>query len=117
MITGQTDSGKSYLTGLAALVAGGLRELLNLRFRKFIEGLLHASPDQFLDLPLDYFLVELSNITGYGLSSPFECLCSNFILPETGKPCLLFCHIQLAQLIVPYLYLICECGTFTVLPQ
>ena len=27
---------------------------------------------------------------------------SNFILPETGKPCLLFCHILFAQLIVPY---------------
>ena len=33
----------------------------------------------------------------------FECLCSNFILPETGKPCLLFCLLQFAQLIVPYL--------------
>ena len=39
------------------------------------------------------------------MSSPFECLCGNFILPETGKPCLLFCPIQFAQLIVPYPYL------------
>ena len=37
------------------------------------------------------------------MSSPFECLYSNFILPETGKPCLLFCLFQFAQLIVPYL--------------
>ena len=29
-------------------------------------------------------------------------MCRNFILPETGKPCLLFCPIQFAQLIVPY---------------
>ena len=28
---------------------------------------------------------------------------SNFILPETGKPCLLFCLLQFAQFIVPYL--------------
>ena len=50
----------------------------------------------------DYFLVELYNVVGHGLLSPFECLCSNFILPETGKPCLLFCLLQFAQLIVPY---------------
>ena len=30
-------------------------------------------------------------------------VCRNFILPETGKPCLLFCLFQFAQLIVPYL--------------
>ena len=29
-------------------------------------------------------------------------MCRNFILPETGKPCLLFCLLQFAQLIVPY---------------
>ena len=27
---------------------------------------------------------------------------SNFILPETGKPCLLFCLLQFAQFIIPY---------------
>ena len=36
-------------------------------------------------------------------SSPFECLCCNFILPETGKQCLLFYFFQFAQLIIPYL--------------
>ena len=30
-------------------------------------------------------------------------MCSNFILPETGKPCLLFYLFQFAQFIVPYL--------------
>jgi hypothetical protein len=56
-------------------------------------------------LPLDNFLVELYNVVGHGLPSPFECLCRNFILPETGKPCLLFLA-DFAQLIIPYPYAI-----------
>ena len=79
------------LTGLAALVACCLGEFFCFSFQQFVECLLHATADQFFDLTLDYFLVELYNVFGHGLSSPFECVCSNFILPETGKPCLLFC--------------------------
>lgn len=30
-------------------------------------------------------------VGGHGLLSPFECLCRNFILPETSKPCPFFC--------------------------
>ena len=52
------------------------------------EGFLNAAADQFLDLRLDNFLVELYNVVGDGLLSPFECLCRNFILPEICKPCL-----------------------------
>ena len=89
------------LPGLAALVAGSLSQFLSLRLQKPIQCFLHASPNQFLDLPLDNFLVELYNVVGHGLPSPFECLCSNFILPETGKPCLLFLA-NFAQLIIPY---------------
>ena len=93
------------LPGFAALVAGSLSQFLSLRLQKPIHCFLHASPNQFLDLPLDNFLVELYNVVGHGLSSPFECLCGNFILPETGKPCLLFCLLQFAQFIVPYLFI------------
>ena len=45
------------LTGLAALVAGRLCQGLRLLFQQLVQGFLHAAPDQFLDLPLDYFLV------------------------------------------------------------
>ena len=81
---------------------GYLRQFLSLRFQKLIECFLHTASNQFFNLPLDNFLVELYNVVGHDLSSPFECLYSNFILPETGKPCLLFCLFQFAQLIVPY---------------
>ena len=40
------------LTGLAAFVAGGLRQRLRLLFQQLVQGFLHAAADQFLDLPL-----------------------------------------------------------------
>ena len=46
--------------------------------------------DQFLDLALDNFLVQLYNLLGHGLQSPFRMVCRNFILPEFCKPCLFF---------------------------
>lgn len=49
------------------------------------EGLLHAAADQFLDLPLDNFLIQLYNSLGHSLLSPFECLCGNFILLEPAS--------------------------------
>ena len=60
---------------------------------------LNASPNQFLDLPLDYFLVELYNFVGHGLSSPFECLCCNFILPETASRVYFFAFFNLRNLL------------------
>ena len=45
------------LTGLAALVAGGLRQRLRLLLQQFVQGFLYAAANQFLDLALDYFLV------------------------------------------------------------
>ena len=45
------------LTGLAALIAGRLRQRLCLLFQQLVQGLLHAAANQFLDLALDYFLV------------------------------------------------------------
>ena len=60
------------LASLAALVAGCLGQFLRLCVQKIVECLLHAAADQLLDLPLDYFLVELYNVVGHGLSSPFR---------------------------------------------
>ena len=45
------------LTGLAALIAGRLRQGLRLLFQQLVQGFLHAAANQFLDLALDYFLV------------------------------------------------------------
>ena len=45
------------LMGLAALIAGRLRQGLRLLFQQLVQGSLHAAADQFLDFPLDYFLV------------------------------------------------------------
>ena len=45
------------LTGLAALIAGRLRQRLRLLLQQLIQGFLHAAANQFLDLTLDYFLV------------------------------------------------------------
>ena len=45
------------LTGLAALIAGGLCQGLRLLFQQLVQGFLHATADQFLDLALDNFLV------------------------------------------------------------
>ena len=62
-----------------------------------------TASDQFFELALDYFLVQLYNFLGHGLLSPFRMVCRNFILPEVCKPCLFL--FQFAQLIVPYLLL------------
>ena len=45
------------LTGLAALIAGGLCQGLRLLLQQLVQGFLHAAANQFLDLALDYFLV------------------------------------------------------------
>ena len=44
-------------TGLAALVAGRLGQLLRFLLQQFIQRLFHAASDQLLKLVLDYFLV------------------------------------------------------------
>ena len=40
------------LTGLAALIAGGLSQRLRLLLQQLVQGFLHAATNQFLDLPL-----------------------------------------------------------------
>ena len=73
------------LTGLAALIAGRLRQGLRLLLQQLVQGFLHAAANQFLDLPLDNFFIQLYNFLGHSLLSPFECLCGNFILPEPAS--------------------------------
>ena len=57
-----------------------------------------CAADQFLDLALDNFLVQLYNLLGHGLQSPFRMVCRNFILPEFCKPCLFFPPFNLRNL-------------------
>ena len=45
------------LTGLAALIAGRLRQRLRLLLQQLVQGFFYTSSNQFLDLPLDNFLV------------------------------------------------------------
>ena len=87
------------LTGLAALVAGGLRQRLSLFFQQLVQSLLHAAADQFLDLSLDNFLIQLYNFLGHSLLSPFECLCGNFILPEPASYVFFYALFNLRNLL------------------
>ena len=73
---------------LIALVPGSLGQLLCLGLQQLIEGFFDAAAHQFLELPLDYFLVKLYNLFRHGLLSPFRMVCRDFILPEICKPCL-----------------------------
>ena len=73
------------LTGLAALVAGRLRQRLRLLFQQLVQRLFHAAADQFLELPLDNFLIQLYNFLGHSLLAPFRMVCGNFILPEPAS--------------------------------
>ena len=62
------------------------------------QALIHA-PDQFLDLVLDYFLVQLHDFIKYGLLSPFRMVCRDFILPEPASYVFFYLF---AQVIVHY---------------
>ena len=77
------------LTLLIALVPGRLSQFLRLGLQQFVECLLYTAPNQFFDLTLDYFIVQLYTLFGYGLLSPFRMMCRNFILSEICQPCLL----------------------------
>jgi len=72
------------LTSLTALVAGRLRQGLCL-LQQLVQGFLHAAANQFLDLTLDNFLIELYNLLGHSLLSPFRMVCRDFILPEPAS--------------------------------
>ena len=62
------------LAGFTALITRCLGQFLGLRLQEFVERFFHTPADQFFDLALDYFLVQLYNLLGHGLLSPFECL-------------------------------------------
>ena len=87
------------LTGLAALVARRLRQGIRLLFQQLVQCFLHATADQFPDLPLDHFLVQLYNFLGHRLLAPFECLCGNFILPEPASYVSFFAFFNLRNLL------------------
>ena len=72
---------------------------LNKKAHIHIEDFLHAAADQFSDLTLDNFLVQLYSFLGHSLLAPFECLCGNFILPEFCKLCLFLLFFNLHNLL------------------
>ena len=87
---------------LITLVPGSLGQLLCLGLQQLVECLLYAATHKFLELPLDYFLIQLYNLFRHGLLAPFRMVCRDFILPEGCKPCLLLFAFQFAKIIVPY---------------
>ena len=50
-----------------------------------IECFFYAAANQFFDLSLDYFLVNLYNLFRHGLHSPFRMVCRDFILTESAN--------------------------------
>jgi len=87
------------LTGLVALIAGRLRQRLRLLFQQLVQRLLHAAANQFLDLPLDNFLIQLYNFLGHSLLSPFRMVCGNFILPEPASYVFFYAVFNLRNLL------------------
>ena len=65
----------------------------------FDERFLHAAADQFLDLPLDNFLVQLYNFLGHSLLSPFRMVCRDFILPEPASYVFFYPFFDLRKLL------------------
>lgn len=59
------------LPGLVTLVTGRSGQLFRFYLHQLIQGFFYATSDQFFDLPLDYFLVQLYNLFGYSLLFPF----------------------------------------------
>ena len=59
------------LAGLIALVASSLGQFLCFLLQKLVQRLFYAPSDQFFDLPLDNFLVELYNLLRHSLLAPF----------------------------------------------
>ena len=72
--------------------------------RQIVQGFLHATADQFLDLALDNFLIELYNLLGHSLLAPFRMVCRDFILPEPASYVFFYALFNLRKL----LYIIYE---------
>lgn len=79
---------------LIALILSSLNQFPRFHFQQLVEGFFYAALYTFFNLALDYHLIQFYNFIGHGLLSLFECLVSNFILPENFKPCLAssFCN-------------------------
>lgn len=65
--------------------------------------LFDSSEDAHDELNSFFADLQAAEIDGFLAMPPHEHVCGNFILPETGKPCLLFCRFQFAQFIIRYL--------------
>lgn len=50
---------------LIPLVPSCLRQLFRFSFQKAIQRFFYASSHKFLQLPLDYFLIQLYNLLGH----------------------------------------------------
>ena len=87
------------LTGLAALIAGGLRQGLRLLLQQLVQGFFHVAANQFFELPLDNFLIQLYNFLGQSLLSPFRMVCGNFILPEPACYVFFYAFFNLHKLL------------------
>ena len=87
------------LAGLAAFVAGRLRQRLRLLLQQLVQSFLHAAADQFPDLTLDNFLVQLYNFLGHSLLSPFRMVCRDFILPEPASYVFFYALFNLRNLL------------------
>jgi hypothetical protein len=87
------------LTSLAALVASGLGQGLCLLFQQFIQRFLHAAADQFFELSLDNFLIQLYNFLRHSLLSPFRMVCRDFILPEPASYVFFYALFNLRKLL------------------
>ena len=87
------------LSRFVAFITRRLCKLLRFCFQRLVQCLFYASAHKFLDLPLDYSLIQCYNFLRDGSKVPFEYLCSNCILPTAG-------HVYFfAQFIVHYLTL------------
>jgi hypothetical protein len=86
-------------TNLATFVAGRPRQGLRLLLQQLVHGSIRAAADQFPDLTLDNFLIQLYNFLGHSLLSPFECLCGNFILPEPASYVFFYAIFNLRNLL------------------
>lgn len=61
---------------LIALILGRLNQFPRFHFQQLVEGFFYAALYTFLNLALDYHLIQFYNFIGHGLLPLFECLVS-----------------------------------------
>ena len=93
MVAGETLLPQQCLRDVLHAAHGNARQI------HLDEGFLHAAADQFLDLTLDNFIVQMYNFLRHRSLSPFECLCGNFILPEPARYVFFYAFSNLRKLL------------------